>query len=341
MKRRTLLKALLAWPLAGCGPSNKEKQVIQKLTENMQTHCIGRFLFELPKGFIQRPDAEVILYYGRDKDFTTVEVKVLDHGADQSTFEPYVKKRASEISRDTHEPTQSSMLVAQTEIGKVRLLRRYRSETTDDAFVSELYVLVDDLLIQAKEESFEGKFAPAEARLQKLATQLSKPQDGTKAGKGFCLGPLLIAADHDHEVVKFDYFSPELDAVWWQVYSEAITPDEEGGLLKRVDSKGELLKQAGPAPDLVRRGQIRLGGMKGEELLEKAKIYGVASQLFVAESMRPDPAFQRPGIQLTLKTGGLTSPREDLAKPSPWSTDEAVGIWDAVIKSVRLRPGAV
>jgi hypothetical protein len=262
MKRRTLLKALLAWPLAGCGPSTKEKQVIQKLTENMQTHCIGRFLFDLPKGFIQYPDAEVILYYGRDKNFTTVEVKVLEHGVNRAGFDAHVKKRAGEIGSKMQRELNVPMLAAQTKVGENSvLLRAFEDDSINDTFLSYLIILVDDILVQAKEKSFEGKFAPAEARLQKLATQLSKPQDPTKGGKGFCLGPLLIAADHDYEMVKFEYDNPDLDAVSWEITSTTLAA-RDGGLLSRVDSNAGMLKQAGAAPDLVRRGQIPFAGMK-------------------------------------------------------------------------------
>ena len=81
--------------------------------------------------------------------------------------------------------------------------------------------------------------------------------------------------------------------------------------------------------------------MKAEEYLTTVDVYDIDSVLFNAETIRPNPAFARPKIALTLQTGGFTSPNLESAKPPQWSTDEAVGVWDAVVKSVRLRPGAV
>jgi Tle cognate immunity protein 4 C-terminal domain len=151
---------------------------------------------------------------------------------------------------------------------------------------------------------------------------------------------LLIAGEHDYEIVTFNFHNPELDAVSWEIFSSTL-PSTDAGLLNRVDSKAELLKKEGALGDVVRRGQIQMGGTKAEELLEKAKIYNMPSQLFTAESLPPRPAFPTPTIQLSLETGGLTSPNDSAAKPSPWSTEEAVGVWDAVVKSARLRQGAI
>jgi hypothetical protein len=99
MQRRSPLKALLVLPLTACGRSAKEEQVIQTFTENMQAHCIGRFLIDLPKGFVQYPDAEVTLYYGRDKNFTTVEVKVIEQGATQKLFVSMFKSELAKFRR--------------------------------------------------------------------------------------------------------------------------------------------------------------------------------------------------------------------------------------------------
>ena len=344
MQRRTFLGCLalsLLTGLAGCGPSTKEKHVIQTLTQGMQTHGIGRFLIDLPKGFALSNGAFVTLYYGLDKNFKSVEVSVLETGVNRAKFEAYVKKQAAEIGKERHDELNVSMLAAQVKVSDNSiLLRSYRNFSGKDSFKSYLFILVNDLLIQAKEESFDGQFAAAEARLQKLATQLSKPADISKAGRGFCLGPLLIAAAHDEEKASFEFGSSETNTVMWEIYYSAIAPDEDT-LLKRVDSKMGMLEKIGVVSKTVRRGAIQMGGMKAEEYLTTVDVYDIDSVLFNAETIRPNPAFARPKIALTLQTGGFTSPNLESAKPPQWSTDEAVGVWDAVVKSVRLRPGAV
>lgn len=345
MKRSALAAlfflAIFLPALLGCGPSAKERTVIAKLTESMETHCVGRFLIDLPKGFVESQGNYVQLIYGLDKNWTSVEVKVLANDINKTGFEAYIKKRAAEIAKESHEELHVSMLEAQKIVAdNAVLLRRYEDNSLPDGFVSELYLLIDDLLVQAKEESFKGGYAPTEARLKKLATQMSKQADPTKAGKGFCLGPLVINGEQNHEVGTHEFESSDFFDIGWSVFSQAITPNEDT-LLKRWDSKNGILEAMGGVPETVRRGATHIAGMRAEELLSKGKIYGVLSLLFSAESIRTDPGLAKPLFSVDLRTGGITAPNEESAKKSSWSVNEATAVWDAVIKSIRLRPGAV
>ena len=327
--------------LLGCGPSAKERTVIAKLTESMETHCMGRLLIDLPKGFVESQGSRVQLIYGLDKDWTSVEVQVLAKGVDKAGFEAHVKKRAAEISSETHEPTRGAMLVATNNLSETSMLfRRFRSDTTEDAFVNELYVLIGDLLVQAKEESFEGKYAPTEARLKKLATQMSKQADPTKASKGFCLGPLVINGEQDHEVGMLYFDNPQFPDIGWNVFSQALTNNEDKTLLQRWDSKQGVLAAMGMKFDTLRRGPAQLAGMKGEELLTKGKEHDRTILAFDADvSTRPQPGFAAPLLAVHLTTGNQLPGA--IYPESSWSDKEAIAVWDTVIKSIRLRPGAV
>ena len=134
--------------LLGCGPSAKERTVIAKLTESMETHCMGRLLIDLPKGFVESQGSRVQLIYGLDKDWTSVEVQVLAKGVDKAGFEAHVKKRAVEIAMESHDKLNVSMLATQKIVAdNAVLLRRYENSLLPDAFVSELFVNVDGLVV--------------------------------------------------------------------------------------------------------------------------------------------------------------------------------------------------
>ena len=99
---QTCLLTLLAVVVAGChrGPTEQEKQVMAQLTQSMKTQCVGRYLVDLPDSF-NWLDPNITLYYGRDENFKTLDVNVLD---DKATSESVVKEiaaRATKISAET------------------------------------------------------------------------------------------------------------------------------------------------------------------------------------------------------------------------------------------------
>ena len=105
-------------------------------------------------------------------------------------------------------------------------------------------------------------------------------------------------------------------------------------LLQRWDSKQHLLKQIGGKDEIVRRGKRRIADMDGEELLTKGLEDDLGSLLFGVESVRRDGSFAKPILSVRLTTGLRD-------EKSSWSPREAVPVWDAVVNSVRLRPGSV
>ena len=77
------IAAFMVTLLAACGPSKKEQQIIDSLTTDMEMHCVGRHLIELPKSFRALHDNSVKLYYGKDKDYKTVDVTVIQENVSQ------------------------------------------------------------------------------------------------------------------------------------------------------------------------------------------------------------------------------------------------------------------
>jgi hypothetical protein len=217
-------------------------------------------------------------------------------------------------------------------------------------------------------ESYNGNTAPVEARLLKLSKEIFKvaPEN---AGAGFALGPIVIRSHHDQEIASF-YFRPPASDVSLNIYINALSPDDEERLQVRTQKDTKIFL-AGDYENL-RAGKVTLADMQGEESLIGFSDDTHRQILFVSENYRANPSLSRPAMGIRLSAGGKKRSAADPDKPrdlvrwtlpqfankgydlplwqrparaepvNPSLTDyEAMAVWDAILKSVRIRYGAV
>lgn len=343
----SFIVGLIITLLAACGSSNKEKQMIDALTTNMETHCIGRHLIDLPKSFEPIDNSMVKLFYGKDKDYTYVITTVLREQVSPAAFEFLVLSEANNIAKGIRDDYKTSMLISNTKLGEgVYLLRGFRNDSTD-ALRSSLYVLIGDSAVSLVQETFKGESIDmTEARLQKLSSQIRSFTDPEKAGRGFCVGHIVIDGDHDFEesFPELYYHSDQWKDISWTVHTSSLGSGDEG-LLKRWKERqsGFEAMTHGAASPVFHSGKITVGNMPGEEMLAELKDYGKLGFSFSAESLtkKSRPGFEKPTLSVDMETGSSNAHKKSDAVDSSWSKDEALGVWSAVIKSIRLRPGAI
>ncbi|WLH21672.1 T6SS immunity protein Tli4 family protein [Pseudomonas sp. FP215] len=373
MRRLTVFfTCLLLGSVAGCTtfrqPSEQEKQIVHELTSNMRTWALGRGLIDLPANWTGGGDVK--LYYGLGADHASVEVRVLGEGVSQQRFSAALQERASRIAAvKNYEMDDVSMLVsAKAQTPQSVMLQYYRRPTPRQTFVHELHLLVDDVYVMLRADSFKGNTAPVEDRLLKLSKEIFKVTPET-AGAGFALDSIVIRSHHDQEIASFD-FSPPASDVSLSIYINALSPDDEERLHVRTPKDGQIFL-AGDYENLRAR-KITLAGMQAEESLIGFSDDTHRQILFVSENYRDNPSLARPGMSIRLSAGGMKgepvdpNEPEDLvrwtlpqfankgyelplwqqpASPEPVNpslTDyEAMAVWDAILKSVRIRYGSV
>ena len=373
MRRLTVFfTCLLLGSVAGCTtfkqPSEQEKQTVHELTSNMRTWALGRGLIDLPASWTGGGDVK--LYYGLGADHASVEVRVLGEGVTRERFDAAVYERASRIaSVKNYNHSDVSMLVsAKVVTAQHRLLQYYESVEIADWFVHESHLLIGDVYVMLRADSFNGNTAPVEDRLLKLSKEIFKVTPET-AGAGFALGSIVIRSHHDQEIASFD-FSPPASDVSLSIYINALSPDDEERLHVRTPKDGQIFL-AGDYENLRAR-KITLAGMQAEESLIGFSDDTHRQILFVSENYRDNPSLARPGMSIRLSAGGMKgeavdpNESEDLvrwtlpqfankgyelplwqqpASPEPVNpslTDyEAMAVWDAILKSVRIRYGSV
>lgn len=362
MKRRfRLAMAVLLSALAsGChpGPNAKELKAIKDMTSAMKTQCVGRYLFDLPESFVWGDFPEVELYYGLDANFKPANIQIVDMHSSPEKFASRVEMRASAIASSTNLDTNGSMLLEKRAINGAVLIRRYKSSEIDGAQTYELHKLLGSVHALILVNSFPEDTRSAENVIVKLSSQIHLMEGALDhQGPGFCLGPLLIDADSDHEVLVSAHAKDKRHPdVQFEIYMSAITPDEGERLPEQVARESGVLYAK---PKILRSQETTIGPMVADEMLMRFKEDDIIEHSFAIWSRRGSPSMARPTINLSLTTGGdITSyPPPDLLKygvsgdlpsgPSPkvvsssLTDNEAIGLWEAVVKSVRLRPNSV
>lgn len=335
--------ALIVW-VGGCDRVNQDKHMAAGATlPTMRTHCIGRFLIDLPEDFKQTLGSEVELIYGLDKDFQKVGVKVLRASGIQPSFDSFVQKRAAELASQQHfEATSKTMLALQQRIDSNSVLvRAFFSPRMLDSYRSEMYRQVGNAVGLFTKRVYTGKSAEAvEAKLIRVVENTIFIQNPAQAGRGTCLGPLLIDAGQDGEWFSVRFDTDRMPDVLIEIDINSLLAKSDGGLLKRIDSKADMLAKLDFKSDTLRRGKTTIAGQPSEELLSKGEERGHTVRGFTAESLLLTPAtFSAPSIAITMNMGGLLDGGKYYN--ASMTEPEAIALWDAIVKSIRLRPGAV
>lgn len=377
MRQLTLfLACLVLGSITGCAvfkqPSEQEKHNVSEMTTHMRTWALGRGLIDLPANWSGGGDVK--LFYGLGADHSSVEVRVLGEGVIQERFDAALEERARRIAMvKNYKLADRPMLMSAEKVSPQSATFQYFESTElPDTFVHEFHLLIDDAYVMLRAQSYNGNTAPVEARLLKLSKEIFKVTAPQNTGAGFALGPIVIRSHHDQEIASF-YFRPPASDVALNVYINALSPDDEERLHVRTQKDTQIFL-AGDYENL-RAGKITLADMQAEESLIGFSDDTHRQILFVSENYRDNPSLNRPAMSFRLSAGGKKRSAIDPNKPkdlvrwtlpnfankgyelplwqrpdrppraepvNPSLTDyEAMAVWDAILKSVRIRYGAV
>jgi len=337
---------LLAALAFGAYLKNRDVTPTQALPP-MRTVCIGRLLVDLPSDV--EPDGYVTLYYGLDKDFDTAEVQTIDQGVDQAGFERIVAKRVAELAQDYDAKTPSKNRLAATRKIDDQTILVLAHDEAFGAYMSEAWILRGRAVGSVKRHvynnaEFGGRVdnpVDIEAKVLALAQHITAIGDPVKTGKGTCLGGMLINGDFDGEDFTVAAGNSRVADLRVGMAINSFIAKSDGGLLHRIDSKADMLAKAGYfTATFLRKGKTTIEGRPAEELVVEAKERGKLFRQFDAETLLLRPSsFGEAHIHMDMHMGGQVAGGE-YVDPS-FSQADSLQLWDAIIKSIRLRPGAL
>ena len=334
---------LLSASLLGCDKFLKDSALDKTASlPAMRTHCVGRYLIDLPAEFEQLLSSDVELIYGLDKNFRKVSVKVVRETGSRPSFDQIASRRAMELAAVEHadSPSKTQLAIQKRVDGNTILVRSHYLSLVD-SYNSDFFSEYGDVVGSfAARTHTEGDVEVIERGVFEVVKKTRFLKATDQAGRGTCLGPLLIDAGQDGERFSVAFRAVSRPDAFISIDMNSMLAKSDGGLLKRWDSKVGMLNKLNFESTTLRRGSVVIGGAPGEELLTKGKDHGHVILGFTAEPLQTKPAtFASPSMAINMNVGGQL-PSAEYADAS-WSDAEALAIWDRIVKSIRLRPGAV
>ncbi|NMM26714.1 MAG: hypothetical protein HHJ12_05340 [Glaciimonas sp.] len=337
LRRKTAIAALLA--LCGCTATYSDTQERTKAINMSQdnihtkTHCLGRYLIDL------NADVVVDAYFVYAKGKVETRLNFL-----KSDFERLVSNRETTLKNTPHDKG-GSMFVGRTELAPNRILIQSWTDsvTSKTMHVNEKYVYIPEkrtLFFRKTDSDASARSNTIDLAKRIAGSYQYRNPDEIPSGVGFCINSGLMADNNlNSEEVKAAFHFKQYPSV--SVYFNSyVTGNPDTELLDRLGGLPASLMQAAAGMTSLRRGNRNLGPVKGQELLVRASAEGKRSYEFLWESQGRDSSIEFPFISLKLTTTAETDNGKIV--DAPFKTDaEALQFWDAILQTLRLRPGAV
>jgi hypothetical protein len=310
----------------------------------MRTQCLGRLLIDLPQDFEQTGGSDLELTFGLDKNFRRTKLQLLRLAASQPEFNSLVAKRIADFSTVEHSrsPTKN-MLAASTNINRdAVLMRAFDEPGMLDYFKAIVMVKRNDAIAEFTTNINKGDNPEViESKLLEVVSRTTfVAKANTTALRGSCFGPLLLDAGQDGESFTVAFKTPRMPDVLISFDINSLVAVSDGGLFKRLDSKSGILGQSGIGPASYRKRKVMIGDRPAEEVFFMTKERGHVVRQLTAEVVMDKPAtFALPMIAISLSMGGQVGPED--YRDASMSEADAMAMWDAILKSIRPRPGAL
>jgi hypothetical protein len=366
--RKPFLALGLTLALAACSRAapltEQEQHTVTELTANLKTRCVGRYLIDLPA------DMQI------SGSATLQDVQVSTEKMTQEAFLQGMQQREGELKATKHMkgyqfmygdreyPLVMSGMEEQRKKGIWYFIHLgSKEEISDSNRVIEAYKWSKGyrltLLVEASDFTrsiYKDRPSVKNMRVKndvgsKLVTALDlahnfqgRADDDIPTGPGVCFDGGFIAknAEEADEVDARFIFSDRQD-VNFVIRTDSIL--REKTLLQRHEQINDgLAKNEGG--ETVRQGSVSLPqGLHAEEWLLAARMdSGVHGHFFTLEANALANNAKTPFISLDMSNGDVL-PREVNGSDKParasLTEGEAVALWDAVSRTIRVRPGAM
>ncbi len=349
-------KWLVVLPLliaAACGRqpaqlTELEKHNVSKLTENLTTHCVGRYLIDMPPDVLVTGDASVqgVMIDSAKMSHEAYLQEIANRKAElraTKSIDPYPFLYADDEVEgpDTHYFIHRGDKHADP--GN-RILEAYK---WDHGYRFKLGIEGSDFLHpdQTKDPLVQQipvkNDVPEKTRLIfDLVKRLRwRAEDEIPSEPGLCFPTAFLpgkAGDKEDMVAQFVLASNRDVALNFESDSGIR---ESSTLLQRGDQINADLRAIGGRT--IRKGPVALQGIDAEEWLFSVKTdLGVPGNKFTLEANSMTGGAQSPLLTLDLYTGSPNAFMQDRITAASMSEGEAIALWDVVSRTLRPRPNA-
>lgn len=329
--------ALWLW-LRDAQPSAHDIKTMQAFTQNMKTHCVGRFLIDVPSAV-----SDVSGSY--ETQIASVEVNsrsakpALDVLQD---LDAELQRRALALRGQTAGWKNEARFLGLTSTGVSGRVLHYLTDDPQPEGVAEGYVARDGGAFLFKTSAFRPEHVTELSNfLAEIEPHLHiRADDGIPKTPGFCINGGLIATNpkRGENVNGWGWTLPGHEDVYFGFSSRTNGDTVERGL---VDREATILKEAGAVLmgkiKTIRKARYDIGGMQAQEWSIETTDDAPEYHFDIEIPGKPNDNAS-PSIGLSMRVGGYG--KGGYIKPS-LTRGEALALWDAVIRTLRLRPGAM
>lgn len=301
-------------------------------TSDWLTHCVGRFLIDLP--------AEARLKAGYR--IWGNEIRKLP--GDSQELHRHLAEREQELEKQMHE-AEASMLIRRYTYtnGSASLLSYYKPYSTDAMWLDTYLASPGDESIFERGALVEpSKLGTAVEFAEKLASRVrSRAPHEIPTEPGFCIdGGYIAGSEFMAESFRVGITLPERPDMHMTFRSS--TGAEEDTLLERVGGffRTEVLGRVA-GMNTLRKRKRSVGPIAGEEYLVAGGDRQQRMYAFRWEFQGRDGSLAEPNLSLQMGVHERDPDDDGNPPPPAFESDrEALELWDAVLESIRLRPGA-
>ena len=299
-----------------------------------KTYCFGRYLVDLPQ------EAKVRSAY----KIWGIEIENMP-AENATTLKALVDKREADLKVGKHESGESMFVRRVDHKNGSVILFSWNSPRRKYMMNEESYLVTNNPWRAYKYigEISANKQDHAVSLISALAANIRARDDSEiPAGPGFCIDERLITgSEYQSERFEVGITLPQHPNALITI--RANTGAEHDRLLERVDKFFATAVVGSLAGLKVLRKQERdVGPIQAEEYATAASGNGQRVYAFAWESQGKDTSLSEQNVAAALKV--LEQPvvtEHTPYRPAFKSDDEALQLWDAIIDSIRLRPGAV
>lgn len=297
------------------------------------TQCFGRYLLDLPSGHSVKMNYVV--------GGASVEVR---RPVSEREFSALVAESEARLRERPHRDG-GRMLRERVDFDPHRIfLSSWFSPNSRATNQDTLYSLLADNSVMHifSVESSGSNPGKAQDYMRRLAKNIDYRGGGDVPREpGFCIeqGLVTLSKLNKEEVAAGIKFPgrPGLTIG----FTSYVTGAPDKPLLRRASSTPPGYEGASAGMKSLRRGDRNIGPVKGQELLVRGDAGGKRSYEFLWESQGEKASVEHPFLSLRMTTTDETGKSGEILD-APFESDaEALALWDSILGSLRLRPGAI
>ena len=339
---RVLAALCVLYLIYGLGNSMIDRHSVTKLTEQMKTACVGRFLIDLPASM----DVSYSGVYASGFWISTQKES-------QQAFDARILARQTEIEAEPNQRGGKNLEAVEkyNNNGFEGKFFRFGREFTKGIENGKPVVWVNvrlEAYLHLNGVSFnfttpDGYDADKTGKLSALLDKLRfVPPKELPAAPGFCFGPGMfvdpLPADDTEGVGIFAGFADHPDLALALTTRAGTEPDKEDRLARDTAVDAEMPLWQKPLMEKLRKGKRTINGIEGGEVAERwTELNFVHTFGFNWEVTGTEDNVYVPFMHLEMSTG---HPVNAGARPvtSFLGEDALLQLWDKISSSIRVRP---